>query len=80
MSDTSGGPGWWLASDGRWYPPEAWTGPPRQSDATAFSAGMPSYPGGGGAPPYAGYGGAPVYGSYPYAAPPREPASIFNAL
>jgi hypothetical protein len=23
MSDTSQGPGWWLASDGKWYPPEA---------------------------------------------------------
>lgn len=23
MSDVSRGPGWWLASDGRWYPPEA---------------------------------------------------------
>ena len=22
MSDTSQGPGWWVASDGRWYPPE----------------------------------------------------------
>lgn len=22
MSDTSQGPGWWQASDGRWYPPE----------------------------------------------------------
>lgn len=22
MSDTQQGPGWWLASDGRWYPPE----------------------------------------------------------
>lgn len=22
MSDTSQGPGWWLAADGRWYPPE----------------------------------------------------------
>jgi hypothetical protein len=21
MSDTSLGPGWWLASDGKWYPP-----------------------------------------------------------
>lgn len=21
MSDTSGGPGWWQASDGKWYPP-----------------------------------------------------------
>lgn len=23
MSDTSQGPGWWQASDGRWYPPES---------------------------------------------------------
>ncbi len=23
MSDLPQGPGWWLASDGRWYPPEA---------------------------------------------------------
>jgi hypothetical protein len=30
MSDTSQGHGWWLASDGKWYPPEAWTGPPPQ--------------------------------------------------
>ena len=22
MSDTSQGPGWWIASDGKWYPPE----------------------------------------------------------
>ncbi len=22
MSDTSQGPGWWLASDGKWYPPQ----------------------------------------------------------
>lgn len=30
MSQVSGGPGWWLASDGRWYPPESrpQTGPP----------------------------------------------------
>ena len=26
MSDTSQGPGWWLASDGKWYPPETWVG------------------------------------------------------
>lgn len=31
MSDTSQGHGWWLASDGKWYPPEAWTGPPAQT-------------------------------------------------
>ena len=23
MSDTSHGEGWWLASDGKWYPPES---------------------------------------------------------
>jgi len=23
MSDHQSGPGWWLASDGRWYPPES---------------------------------------------------------
>lgn len=28
MSDASQGPGWWLASDGRWYPPEAKPGVP----------------------------------------------------
>ena len=22
MSDRSEGPGWWIASDGKWYPPE----------------------------------------------------------
>jgi len=27
MSDTSQGPGWWLASDGKWYPPEQVPGP-----------------------------------------------------
>jgi hypothetical protein len=27
MSDSSQRYGWWLASDGRWYPPESWTGP-----------------------------------------------------
>jgi hypothetical protein len=26
MSDTSQGPGWWQASDGRWYPPTAQPG------------------------------------------------------
>ncbi len=28
MVDSQPGPGWWLASDGRWYPPEARPGPP----------------------------------------------------
>ncbi|MFP4513648.1 MAG: DUF4190 domain-containing protein [Acidimicrobiales bacterium] len=28
MSDTSQGPGWWLASDGKWYPPQSAAPPP----------------------------------------------------
>jgi hypothetical protein len=40
VSDESQGPGWWLASDGKWYPPELAPGAP------------PSSPGG----PAAGYG------------------------
>jgi len=28
MSDASQGPGWWLASDGKWYPPEPVAPPP----------------------------------------------------
>lgn len=27
MSDVPEAPGWWQASDGRWYPPEQFTGP-----------------------------------------------------
>ncbi len=35
MSDTSPGPGWWLASDGRWYPPEAQPDWSRLSEVTS---------------------------------------------
>ena len=28
MSDQSQGPGWWMASDGKWYPPESDPAPP----------------------------------------------------
>ncbi len=51
MSDTSQGPGWWLASDGKWYPPELWTGPPdarpdgavsQDPTASAFGSSSPS--------------------------------------
>lgn len=27
MSNEPAGPDWWKAADGRWYPPEQWTGP-----------------------------------------------------
>jgi hypothetical protein len=40
MSMTSQGPGWWFASDGRWYPPESWTGPPQQAPPVV-NPGMP---------------------------------------
>ena len=36
MTTTSGGEGWWLASDGNWYPPE--THPDRQQGAPAAGA------------------------------------------
>ncbi|WP_421119959.1 hypothetical protein ACE2AJ_00945 [Aquihabitans daechungensis] len=55
MSDTSQGPGWWQASDGKWYPPEQAPG--------AGPAGPPP----GGPPP--GYGTPPAYGA-PAGGPP----------
>lgn len=69
MSDTSQGPGWWLASDGKWYPPELWTGPPLTGPAFPQSA-PGVYPGQAGAPPSTGapYGGQiPPQGYIPYA-------------
>ncbi|WP_426573015.1 RDD family protein [Aquihabitans sp. McL0605] len=58
MSDTSQGPGWWQASDGKWYPPEQAPGA-----APNPAAGMPPAgpPPGYGAPP--AYGAAPAYGA-----------------
>lgn len=45
MSATSGGPGWWQASDGKWYPPEQHPTnlPPSPPGATPPA---PVYPGG----------------------------------
>lgn len=38
MSDAPSGPGWWLASDGKWYPPESMDGyaPPAPSRVPAW--------------------------------------------
>ncbi len=63
MSATSQGPGWWLASDGKWYPPELWTGPSATQGAASGAA-------------YAGTV-APGYAGNPYArsgqvAPPAK--------
>jgi hypothetical protein len=49
VSDTSQGPGWWQASDGKWYPPE---------QAPGYQAPSPGAPFGADAP----YGGAPSGG------------------
>ena len=62
MSDTSQGPGWWLASDGKWYAPELWTGPP---------AGAPSAPQ---SVPPANRGQAPAYGGA-WTGTPAQPAT-----
>lgn len=51
MSDVSQGPGWWQASDGKWYPPEqAPGGPPPGSQGQGTGYGAPGYgqPGQGG--------------------------------
>jgi Domain of unknown function (DUF4190) len=64
MSDTSQGPGWWLASDGKWYPPELWTGPPGSGPQQGQPAG-PTDPGAGegqGVPPYPDSAGPPPGG------------------
>ena len=72
MRDTSQGPGWWLASDGKWYPPETAPPlppppppPPSASEATASrqnaAEGVPEAP-----PPTTGV--APTF--VPGAAPP----------
>ena len=64
MSDLPPGPGYWKASDGNWYPPEAH---PDYRGATA--------PAGGGGP----YAAQPAPGSYPvwfeYPEPPRKIAN-----
>jgi Domain of unknown function (DUF4190) len=41
VSEVSQGPGWWLASDGRWYPPEQVPGyAPTSGPDAAFSSGQ----------------------------------------
>ncbi|MGK2947124.1 MAG: hypothetical protein ACSLFP_00995 [Acidimicrobiales bacterium] len=46
MSDQQQGPGWWLASDGKWYPPEQAAGAsgPPPTDPTAPMAPVPPGP------------------------------------
>ena len=47
MSSVSQGPGWWMASDHKWYPPEShpdYLPPPYPSAPGDDTAGLPSYP------------------------------------
>lgn len=53
MSDMSQGPGWWQASDDKWYPPEAARGAPT---STPQAEGTPSTPGPHGPGPHSGPG------------------------
>lgn len=41
MSQTAPGPGWWLASDGRWYPPELAASPAAMPPPSAPPMGLP---------------------------------------
>lgn len=59
MSDAPQAPGWWQASDGRWYPPQ--DGTPAGGPQPGPTAPPPSYPPAGGYPSSGGYpsGGYP---------------------
>ncbi len=80
MSDASQGPGWWLASDGKWYPPELWTGPPLSGRPAAQGA-PNAYPGQSRAQrvPTAGVQN-PSFGYMPYASYGGPPAQRNNGL
>lgn len=56
MSDTSQGPGWWQASDGKWYPPEAGAAPAPGAMPGAAPGAMPGVPAAGGPEQYADWG------------------------
>lgn len=61
MSDTPQGPGWWLASDGKWYPPQP-TAPPPAPTAPIAPAVPPA---GYGPPPQPNLPPPPGYGAFP---------------
>lgn len=44
MSDSPQGPHWWRATDGRWYPPEQFTGPPELRPGGDPAAPAPEQP------------------------------------
>ncbi len=63
MSDVSQGAGWWLASDGKWYPP---TAPPGVSDAVEALPPLPSF--------FAAASQSP-FADAPSVSPPSEPVN-----
>ena len=69
MSDTAQGPGWWLASDGKWYPPELWTGPPAAGPAVTRPG---TVVGAGRTGPAAGLRAGATPGAQPYSGRPTE--------
>ncbi len=66
MNDTQPGPGWWLASDGRWYPPESYPRqlPPPPTASSAPPGGPPPMPV---TPPAMHQPVPPGYAAFPYA-------------
>jgi len=74
VSEVSQGPGWWLASDGRWYSPEQAPGYADPTPRIAPDQGGPSFPPGfgpSGSPSAAGPTYAPPFApGYP---PPMDP-------
>jgi hypothetical protein len=88
VSEFAQGPGWWLASDGKWYPPESapTSTPPTAYPPTAYPP-YASPPGSvPSSTPYPASGpGAPVPNGYGYGygapAPPRtEPLAIASLV
>ncbi len=62
-----------MASDGRWYPPELWTGPPTVGPAGAPAQSVPTYPAQPTSPVHGPASGAgPAYGSYGYGQYPPQ--------
>ena len=66
MSDASQGPGWWMASDGKWYPPEQRPAAPPPPGTQAW------YPPGPSAPAYGPPGAAPYGAPFLPALPPAD--------
>lgn len=87
MSDTSQGPGWWQASDDKWYPPDQVPGPapaaPPWGSGSGYGPTHTSPPVQGYGQPQ-GYGQAPGYGypmgAYPPAAPSAQGMAVASMV